>query len=174
MKRFILAAIAAAFAASPAFAAERPFELEVIVSGEDGAVHYVRNTDEGLSAAMWTDGEDKDSARLMTGGDADAAYRKALDTADIQGADLGDLKLKLFGVSIYASDEEGGDAARVVVNAPGGDKSVVIDAQDNGPTGDSAHIVITGADENGAEDFIDDIDDAPRSLKREMKEAVGL
>ncbi|MBA4801751.1 MAG: hypothetical protein H2040_07790 [Euryhalocaulis sp.] len=174
MKRFILAAIAAAFAAAPAIAADQPFDLEVIASDQNGVVHYVRNNEDGLSAAMWSDGEDKDSARLTTGADADETYRNALDAADIADSDPGELKMKLFGISIYADEEEGSGSARVVVNAPGGDRSVVVDARDDGPGGDTAHVVINGSDADGAEDFIDDIDDAPRSLKREMKEAVGL
>lgn len=174
MKRLFLVAIAAAFAAAPAIAADQPFDLEVIASDQNGVVHYVRNNEDGYSAAMWSDGEDKDSARLTTGAEADETYRNALDAADIVDSDPGELKMKLFGISIYADDEEGSESARVVVNAPGGGKSVVVDARDDGPGGDTAHVVINGSDADGAEDFINDIDDAPRSLKREMKEAVGL
>ncbi len=177
MKRIILAAAAAAaFTAGPALAQDRDFDLEIVASEQDGVLHYAHNNETDRSAAIWSDGEDEDSARFMEGGEAEKAFEEALEAADIQPVDPDNLRIKIFGLSVYAEDDDDGDSARVEINAPGGDKTITVDARDEGDGDDEgvAHIVISGADEDGVRDFIDDIDDAPRSMKRDMEEALGL
>jgi len=173
MKNLVLAALAAVFGASPAFAAEGSYDLEVIASDEAGVLYYVRDTQDGRAAALWTDDENADSARLTEGAAADRAYRAAMASLGCDAREPEELRFRLFGISVYAEDEGGSDRARVVINRRG-DKSVVVNAIDNGPGGDSARVVIDGADADGARDFIDDIDSAPREMKAEMQAAIGL
>lgn len=174
MKRIALAAAIAGFAAAPALAQDRDFGLEIIATDKDGVLHYAHNQEDDRSAAIWTDGEDPDSARFMEGREADAAYEEAIGDAGITPVEDGDLAIKIFGVSVYASEDGEADNARVVVNAPGGKQQVVVNASDRHGEDGAAHIVIKGADEDGVRDFIDDIDEAPRSMKRDMEEALGL
>ncbi len=85
--------------------------------------------------------------------------------------------LRLPGVNIsVAADEDNpnGDSATVLVNAGG--RTVHVDAEDGGPgeNDDRANVMITGATESDARDFINDAEDVSAEVKQQMLTAVGL
>ncbi len=85
--------------------------------------------------------------------------------------------LRLPGVNIsVAADEDDpdGDSATVLVNAGG--RTVHVDAQDGGPgdNDDRANVMISGATESDARDFITDAEDVSAEVKQQMLTAVGL
>jgi len=173
MKTLTATGAAMALLAAPAFADDRPYDLEVIASDSNGVLYYVHDDGDGQSAAIWTDGETTKKARFYTGRMATSMYEHALGDANIQPVGDDELKMKLFGISIYANDTGDNENARVEINRRG-DRKVVVNASDDGPNGDSAHILITDSDDEGTADFIDDIENAPEKMKRDMKAYFGL
>lgn len=85
--------------------------------------------------------------------------------------------MRLPGVNISVSADEdnpNGDAATVHINAGG--RTVHVDAEDGGPgeNDDRANVLITGANESDARDFINDAEDISAEVKQQMLTAVGL
>ncbi|MEQ1491357.1 MAG: hypothetical protein ABL932_12495 [Terricaulis sp.] len=85
--------------------------------------------------------------------------------------------MRLPGVNIsVAADEDNpdSDSATVLVNAGG--RTVHVDAQDGGPgeNDDRANVMISGATESDARDFINDAEDVSAEVKQQMLTAVGL
>ena len=80
------------------------------------------------------------------------------------------------GPGHVAADEDNpnGDSATVLVNAGG--RTVHVDAEDGGPgeNDDRANVMITGATESDARDFINDAEDVSAEVKQQMLTAVGL
>ena len=85
--------------------------------------------------------------------------------------------LRFPGVDIsVAADEDNpnSESATVHVNAAG--RSVHVDADEGGPgdQDDRANVLITGATEEDARDFINDAEDVSAEVKQQMLAAVGL
>ena len=85
--------------------------------------------------------------------------------------------MRLPGVNIsVAADEDNpnGDSATVRVNAGG--RTVHVDAEDGGPgeNDDTANVMITGATESDARDFINDAEDISVEVRQQMLTALGL
>jgi len=85
--------------------------------------------------------------------------------------------MRMPGVNISVSADEdnpSGDAATVHINAGG--RTVHVDAEDGGPgeNDDRANVLITGASESDARDFINDAEDMSAEVKQQMLTAVGL
>lgn len=85
--------------------------------------------------------------------------------------------MRLPGVNIsVAADEDNpnSDSATVHINAGG--RTVHVDAEDGGPgeNDDTANVLITGATEEDARDFINDADELSAEVKQQMLAAVGL
>ncbi|WP_395645920.1 hypothetical protein [Terricaulis sp.] len=103
------------------------------------------------------------------------------------------LKLPGFEMSINADQNETGDATAgdaTAGDATSGDdggnaqvkmrvrgqEMVSIDARENGPgdADDIAHVVISGASEETARDFITDADELSEEVKQQMRAALGF
>lgn len=85
--------------------------------------------------------------------------------------------LRLPGVDIsVAADEDNpnSDSATVHINAGG--RTVHVDAEDGGPgeNDDTANVLITGATEEDARDFINDAEEISTEVRSQMLAAVGL
>jgi hypothetical protein len=110
-----------------------------------------------------------------------------LDANAIQG--LGDMQplnaeaqpevfaLRMPGVNISVAadaDNPNSESATVRVNAAG--RSVHVDADEGGPgdADDRANVLITGASETDARDFINDAEDISVDVKTQMLAALGL
>lgn len=179
MKHLFLGAFAAiglvACDGAPAGAAGDGYDLDILASEADGVLHVVRDHEHDRIAAILTREDDPDAARLLEGRAAERAYDRAVDSAEAVLGDAEEPQIKVFGLSLYAEDESGDGDGRVrfEVETPGG-RTVMIDAGDRDPDGGVAHIAIHGVGAQGAEEFIDDIDDAPRDLREKMKDALEL
>lgn len=85
--------------------------------------------------------------------------------------------LRLPGVDIsVAADEDNpnSESARVRVNAGG--RQVHVDADEGGPgdADDRANVMITGANEEEARDFINDAEELSQEVKQQMLAGLGL
>ncbi len=178
--RALLAALALALAAcdgaatdsteSGSEAAAAGYTLEIRASGDahaflitapDGRVVGARAA-EGASALM-----DQDTLRTFS-----AAAPAGEQTAS--GREV--VSLRLPGVSLSVSGDEGGggESGRVSINAGG--HSVEVNANEGGPGGsdDVANVRISGVDEAEVRDFIAKADELSPSVQAEMLAALGL
>ncbi len=69
-------------------------------------------------------------------------------------------------ISIHASEDGG---AQINVTSKDGEGDVSIRADDDG-----AFITVADADADGAREFIDDIEEAPKAMRKKMKSDLGL
>ncbi len=108
--------------------------------------------------------------------DADAIER--LGVAEPLSSDQPEVfALRLPGVDIsVAADEDNANSDSATVHINAGGRTVHVDAEDGGPgeNDDTANVLITGATEEDARDFINDAEDVSAEVRSQMLAAVGL
>jgi hypothetical protein len=148
------------------------YTIEIV--GMDGsAVHYIHGGEDGRSAALSTQDNEPDAARLTPGRTAERVFREAMAEFDVPAGEPQDVQIRLFGQSFAANDDQDGDGhVAMNLNLPDG-RQISLNAA-NSDSNDEAHVVMAGWDKQDVADYIDDIDDAPRELREEMKDRLGL
>jgi hypothetical protein len=179
-KTILLAGVMLAMAGTAFAASSHDYDLFVIANADTEKTVYVV-VGPGEMAAIEVDTEDKANSRWIS----DRQGRKAISWATgrfgpgQEGRKKGfafvikddDVEIA-FGipffkhVSVHANGETG---AVVDITSKDGEKDVTVRADDDG-----AFISVTHTSAHDAAEFIDDINKAPKSLRREMKEELEL
>ncbi len=172
--RFIFAIAAAVLLAAAAAPTSPRYDMVVVAADdEDDVVQYVRNLDNGATAAFWNHGADPaydaDAEAML-----DAAVRRhGFDRPAERQANADRVKLSLFGLKIDV-EEKGADENAVITMPLGfGGGTLTVDARDDAD-GERALVTIEKAKAKDAREFIDDIDGASRDARAAMKAHLGL
>ncbi len=175
----ISAALAAPALAGPKHDHENGYNLHVIADeATESAIYVITSADETVAIEVFDD----DDAQWMKDADGLKALARAekdfgKDAEEEQKGFAFSVKeddvhiaftLPFFKhISIHASDDD--DEARVNVTSKSGEGDVFVRAHDG-----HAFISVMEAKAKDAREFIDDIDDAPRSMRNKMKKELGL
>ncbi len=181
MKKFFIltgSVLAIAGAAHAGAKHDHGYDMYVIADeGADSTVYVVTHAREVAAIEVYDD----DKVQWMKDGAALKAIAKAqnlfgpAEAARDKGFEFtvkdDDVKISfpvLFfkHISIHANDDNG---ARVNITSKNGEGDVFVRADDDG-----AFITIVDASAKDARDFIDDIDDISKTVRRKMKKEVGL
>lgn len=145
-----------------------------ILGTDGGALHYIHGGENNRAAALRTEERDPDAARLLEGRAAGQAFQDAIAEFAVPDTEPSDVRFDVFGFSFAADDDSNGEGrVRMEMNLPDG-RHFTLNAGDDGSDGGEAHVVIGGSTASEVEDYIDDIDDAPRALREQMKDSLGL
>jgi hypothetical protein len=169
----ILAACDGSYSSSSEAATQEPtaggYTLEI--RAVEGVQTYVVTAPDGRrSGTRVAEG----ASALM---DADAIQRLG-PMEPIQGEPNPEVfALRFPGVDIsVAADESDPNSESATVRVNAGGRTVHVDAEDGGPgeNDDRANVLITGATESDARDFINDAEDVSAEVKQQMLTALGL
>ncbi len=179
-KTFLYTGVMLAFAGA-AFAGPRnndDYDLYVIADEvTDNVIYVVMNADEtvaievlGDEKAHWLKDSDAKKAiarsETLFGPDEDSSKKGFAFTVKDDDAKISFPLLFFKHIAIHANDDEG---ARVSITSKDGEGDVLVRADDDG-----AFITIIDASARAARNFIDDIDEAPASMRNKMKRELGL
>lgn len=177
MKRLLAASAAAIFSAGAALA---DYTLFVVEDENRDVEVYAVASDDGDWAAIRMDG---DEGELLEGEAARAAVGPRLNADDVMGRgdhhDGAHITIRDSGshthISIIDGDstvfvdaDDDDETSQVVITSDDGER-VLVDSADG-----VSRVEISGADRDAARDFVDDLDDAPRRLRRAMIDALDL
>ncbi len=171
---------------------------DVAIFSDDDADEQIVVIRQDRDTATGIEGMD-DDARLLRGDQVERAARRIRKLADDDGVSLVDIDSEGDGqVTILAEDDEDGGSAYISIGEHGieihadGDDGDNIhmsfgnpsrDAGDDGAVriharssddGDRAVVMLKNLDAQATRELIDDLDDVPRALKREMLRELNL
>ncbi len=177
MKRLLVASAAAIFGAGAAFA---DYTLFIIDDENQDVDIYAVASDDGDWAAIRMDGDDGElleggaaraavGARMVADEMLDGEHRHGHSHVSIGSSDSHSHVSIIDGDSaVFVQSDEEADTSQVVITSGDGEQ-VLVDSADG-----VSRVEISGADADSARDFIEDLDDAPRHLRRAMIEALDL
>jgi hypothetical protein len=165
------------------FADERAGEQIVVVSGRHGRQSGIEGTDQDARLLRGKDIEEalrtirrrsrEDGVSMVSiDGEGDGGVEIVADDED---GDSAYIRIGEGGITIHAG--EGEDSFHMTLGDTEGldtDDAVRVHARSAGDDADRAVIMLRGMDDDATRDFIRDLDDVPRSLKREMEDRLGL